>query len=61
MVELELENVDAESATENNEAFKGLLSRIFYSYFRLGLRTSDPLLNVVKWIAYTTEVEFSRF
>ena len=61
MVELELENVDAESATENNEAFKGLLARIFYSYFRLGLRTSDPLLNVVKWIAYTTEVEFSRF
>ena len=27
MVELELENVDAESATENNGACKGLLAR----------------------------------
>ena len=61
MVELELDNVDVESARENSGACKGLLARKFHSYFRLGLRTSDPLLNVVKWIAYTTEVEFSRF
>ena len=25
-------------------------------YFGLGVHTSDPLLNVVKWIAYFTEV-----
>jgi len=25
-------------------------------YFGLGVRTSDPLLNVVKWIAYITEI-----
>ena len=52
------ENIDVESATENNSTRKGLwLRSALKKYFSLGIRTSDPLLNAAKWIAYVTEVQ----
>jgi len=51
------ENIDVESATENNSTRKRLwLKSAVKKYFRLGVDTSDPLLNVAKWIAYVTEI-----
>jgi len=51
------ENVDLESAGANNTTRKELwLRSSLKKYFRLGVCTSDPLLNAVKWIAYGTEV-----
>jgi hypothetical protein len=51
------ENIDVESATENNSTKKRLwLKSAVKKYFRLGVHTSDPLLNVAKWIAYVTEI-----
>ena len=53
------ENIDLESATENNSTRKGLwLKSALKKYFSLGVRTSDPLLTAAKWIAYVTEVQF---
>jgi len=51
------ENIDVESATESNSTRKGLwLKSALKKYFRLGVCTSDPLLNAAKWIAYVTEI-----
>ena len=51
------ENFDVESATENSSPKKRLwLKSAVKKYFRLGVDTSDPLLNAAKWIAYATEV-----
>jgi hypothetical protein len=51
------ENVDMESAAENNPTTEELsLRSSLKKYFRLGVRISDPLLNFVKWIAYITEI-----
>jgi len=51
------ENIDVESARENSSTRKRLwLKSAVKKYFRLGVHTSDPLLNVAKWIAYVTEV-----
>jgi ABC-type glycerol-3-phosphate transport system permease component len=51
------ENIDVESATENNSTKKRLwLKSAVKKYFRLGVHTSDPLLNAAKWIAYVTEI-----
>jgi len=51
------ENVDLESAGANNTTRKELwLRSSLKKYFRLGVCTSDPLLNAVKWIAYGTEI-----
>jgi hypothetical protein len=51
------ENVDMESASENNPTTEELsLRSSLKKYFRLGVRISDPLLNFVKWIAYITEI-----
>jgi ABC-type glycerol-3-phosphate transport system permease component len=51
------ENIDVESATENNSTIKRLwLKSAVKKYFRLGVHTSDPLLNAAKWIAYVTEI-----
>jgi len=52
------ENIDVESGiAENNSMSKKLwLKAAFKKYFRLGVDTSDPLLNVAKWIAYVTEI-----
>ena len=53
------ENVDMESASENNPTTEELsLRSSLKKYFRLGVRISDPLLDFVKWIAYITEVLF---
>ena len=43
------ENIDVEN--QNTDGKSGLRK-----YFGLGIHTSDPLLNVVKWITYLTEV-----
>ena len=54
---IQCENIDVESATENNSPRKRLwLKSAVKKYFRLGVHTSDPLLNAAKWIAYVTEV-----
>ena len=51
------ENIDVESATENSSPRKRLwLKSAVKKYFRLGVHTSDPLLNAAKRIAYVTEV-----
>jgi len=51
------ENIDVESARENSSTRKRLwLKSAVKKYFRLGVQTSDPLLNAAKWIAYVTEV-----
>ena len=51
------ENIDVESATENSSPRKRLWQKTAVKkYFRLGVHTSDPLLNAAKWIAYATEV-----
>jgi len=50
------ENIDVESATESNSTRRKLwLRSAVKKYFSLGVRTSDPLLNAAKWIAYVTE------
>ena len=36
--------------------FRLAVRSVDWKYFGLGVHTSDPLLNVVKWIAYFTEV-----
>ena len=54
----------ANVGVENQNTFVTVLRRYFrlavrsvdWKYFGLGVHTSDPLLNVVKWIAYFTEV-----
>ena len=43
------ENIDVEN--QNTDGKSGLRK-----YFGLGIHTSDPLLNVVKWITYLSEV-----
>jgi len=51
------ENIDLESATENNSTTKRLwLKSAVKKYFSLGVRTSDPLLTAAKWVAYVTEI-----
>jgi len=51
------ENIDLESASENVTMTKDLwLKGSLKKYFGLGVQVSDPLLNVVKWIAYITEI-----
>ena len=51
------ENIDVESATENSSTRKRRwLKSPVKKYFRLGVQTSDPLLNAAKWVAYVTEV-----
>ena len=51
------ENIDVESATENSSPRKRLWQKTAVKkYFRLGVHTSDPLLNAAKRIAYVTEV-----
>ena len=51
------ENIDVESATESISTRRKLwLRSAVKKYFSLGVRTSDPLLNAAKWIAYVTEV-----
>ena len=54
------ENLEiVESGSENDLTIKRLWLRAVLKvkqYFGFGVRTSDPLLNVVKWIAYITEV-----
>ena len=55
------ENIDLESATENNSTTKRLwLKSAVKKYFSLGVRTSDPLLTAAKWVAYITEVQFIK-
>ena len=56
------ENIDLESASDNVTITKGLwLKGSLKKYFGLGVQVSDPLLNVVKWIAYVTEVQWEIF
>ena len=56
------ENIDLESASENVTMTKGLwLKGSLKKYFGLGVQVSDPLLNVVKWIAYITEVQWEIY
>ena len=56
------ENIDLESASDNVTITKGLeLKGSLKKYFGLGVQVSDPLLNVVKWIAYITEVKLEIF
>ena len=54
------ENLEiVESGSENDLTIKRLWLRAVLKvkqYFGFGVRTSDPLLNVVKWIAFITEV-----
>ena len=50
------DNEDEEPARER-QCLKTALAK----YFNLGIRTSDPLLTVAKWIAYVTEVPFFMF
>ena len=56
------ENLEiVESGSENDLTIKRLWLRAVLKvkqYFGFGVRTSDPLLNVVKWIALITEVLF---
>ena len=56
------ENLEiVESGGENGPTIKRLWLRAVLNvkqYFGFGVRTSDPLLNVVKWIALITEVLF---
>ena len=52
-IETQCENIDVENlSTAELAEFYGLNRK----YFGLDVRTSDPLLNVVKWIAIFTEV-----
>ena len=37
------------------------LKTALIKYFNLGIHTSDPLLTVVEWIAYISEVQFPMF
>ena len=56
------ENIDLESGSENGTVKKGLcLTENLKKYFGLGVQVSDPLLNVVKWIAYITEVQWEIY
>ena len=58
----QFENIDLESASENGTMTKGLwLKGSLKKYFGLGVQVSDPLLNVVKWIAYITEVQWEIY
>ena len=56
------ENLEiVESGGENGPTIKRLWLRAVLNvkqYFGFGVRTSDPLLNIVKWIALITEVLF---
>ena len=52
-IETQCENIDVENlSTAELAEFYGLNRK----YFGLDVRTTDPLLNVVKWIAFFTEV-----
>ena len=56
------ENIDLESGSENGTVKKGLcFTESLKKYFGLGVQVSDPLLNVVKWIAYITEVQWEIY
>ena len=50
------DNIDVESVRGETRTVKTVLKKYFY----MGVRTSDPLLNVIKWIAYFTEVSLSH-
>ena len=53
---------DVEPARERNTSRKGQhLKRALTKYFNLGIRTSDPLLTLAKWMAYVTEVSIFMF
>ena len=56
------ENLEiVELGSENDPTKKRLWIRAVLNvkkYFGFGVRTSDPLLNIVKWIALITEVLF---
>jgi len=48
---------DVEPARERNTSRKGQhLKRALTKYFNLGIRTSDPLLTLAKWMAYVTKI-----
>ena len=56
------ENIDLESARESGTLTKGLwLKKSLKNYFGIPVQVSDPLLNVVKWIAYVTEVQWEIY